>query len=96
MILASADDVKLLIDNRVITNTSSKEVGLEVNREKTKYTLVSRDQNADQNHEVKTASRSYETVSQFKYDYLGTTVTNQNCIQEEIERRLNSGNVCCH
>jgi hypothetical protein len=26
----------------------------------------------------------------------GTTVTNQNSIQEEIKRRLNSGNVCYH
>jgi hypothetical protein len=33
-------------------------------------------------------------VSQFKY--LGTTVTNQNLIQEEIKRRLNSGNACYH
>jgi hypothetical protein len=27
---------------------------------------------------------------------LGTTVTNQNFIQEEIKRRLNSGNACYH
>jgi hypothetical protein len=33
-------------------------------------------------------------VSQFKH--LGTTVTNQNLIQEEIKRRLNSGNACYH
>jgi hypothetical protein len=33
-------------------------------------------------------------VSQFKY--LGTTVTNQDLIQEEIKRRLNSGNACYH
>jgi hypothetical protein len=33
-------------------------------------------------------------VPQFKY--LGTTVTNQNWIQEEIKRRLNSGNACYH
>jgi hypothetical protein len=33
-------------------------------------------------------------VSQFKY--LGTTVTNQNLIQEEVKRRLNSGNACYH
>jgi hypothetical protein len=33
-------------------------------------------------------------VSQFKY--LGTTVTNKNLIQEEIKRRLNSGNACYH
>jgi hypothetical protein len=33
-------------------------------------------------------------VSQF--EYLETTVTNQNLIQEEIRRRLNSGNACYH
>jgi hypothetical protein len=33
-------------------------------------------------------------VSQFKY--LGKTVSNQNLIQEEIKRRLNSGNACYH
>jgi hypothetical protein len=33
-------------------------------------------------------------VSQFKY--LETTVTNQNLIQEEIKRRLNSGNASYH
>jgi hypothetical protein len=30
------------------------------------------------------------------YVYLGTSVTNQNVIQEEIKRRLNSGNSCYH
>jgi hypothetical protein len=33
-------------------------------------------------------------VAQFRY--LGTTITNQNLIQEEIKRRLNSGNACYH
>jgi hypothetical protein len=33
-------------------------------------------------------------VSQFRY--LETTVTNKNLIQEEIKRRLNSGNACYH
>jgi hypothetical protein len=36
--------------------------------------------------------RSFENVSQFIY--FETTVTNQNFIQEEIKRRLNSGNAC--
>jgi hypothetical protein len=49
---------------------ATKEVGLEVSVEKTKYMLMSRDQNAGQNREI--GNRSYENVSQFKY--LGTTV----------------------
>jgi hypothetical protein len=55
--------------------------------------LVSRDQNADQIRDVEIGIRSFENVSQFKY--LGTTVTNQSLIQEEI-KRLNSGNACYH
>ena len=37
---------------------------------------------------------SFERVEQFKY--LGTNLTNQNSIQEEIKSRLKSGNDCCH
>jgi hypothetical protein len=49
-------------------------------------------QNSGQNHDIKTANRCF--MAQFKY--LGTTVTNQNLVQEEIKRMLNSGNACCH
>jgi hypothetical protein len=73
---------------------ASKEVGLEVNEEKTKYMLLAGDQNAGQNWEIKIGNRSCENVSQFKY--LGMTVTNQNLIQEESKRRSNSGNACYH
>jgi hypothetical protein len=73
---------------------ASKEVGLEVNVEKTKYMLVSRDQNAGQNRDIEIGNRSFENVSQFRY--LGTTVTNQNLILEEIKMRLNPGNACYH
>jgi hypothetical protein len=56
--------------------------------------LLSRHQNAGQNHDIKIANRSFENVAQFKH--LGKTVKNQNLFQEEIKRRLNSGNACCH
>jgi hypothetical protein len=73
---------------------ASKEVDLGINIEKTKYMLLSRYQIVGQSRDIKIANRSFENVSQFKY--LGTTVTNQNLIQEEIKRRLNSGNACYH
>jgi hypothetical protein len=99
--LAYDDGVNLLRDNIDIINKNtqilidaSKEVGLEVNVEKTKYILVSRDQNACQIREIKIGNRSLENVSQF--EYLGPTVTNQNLIQAEIKRRLNSVNACYH
>jgi hypothetical protein len=73
---------------------ASKEVGLEVNIEKTKYMLRSRHQNAGQNHDIKTAYRCFENVAKFRY--LGMTITNQNLMQEEIKSRLNTSNACYH
>jgi hypothetical protein len=55
-----ADDVNLLGDNidTIKKNTealidTSKEVGLEVNTEKSKYMLLSHHQNSGQNHDIK-------------------------------------------
>jgi hypothetical protein len=56
--------------------------------------LLSRHQNAWQNHDIKISNRSFENVAQFKY--MGRTLTNQNSIQEEIKTRMNSGNACYH
>jgi hypothetical protein len=71
---------------------ASKEVGQEVNTDKTKCMLLSRHRNGGRNHDIKISDRCFENVAQLKY--LGTTVTNRNLIQEQIKRRLNSGNAC--
>jgi hypothetical protein len=98
-LLFYADDMNILGDtidtikkNAETLIDASKEVGLEVNAEKTKYMLLSRQQNAG--HGIKIGNRCFENVAQFRN--LGMTVTNQNLIEEEIKRRLNSGNACYH
>ena len=55
---------------------------------------MSPDQNAGRTHSMKIDNSSFERVDEFKY--LGTTLTNQNSIQEEIKSRLKSGNACYH
>ena len=59
------------------------EFGLDVNADKTKYVVMSRDQNAGWSHSIKTDNNSFERVEEFKY--LGTKLTHQNSIQEEIK-----------
>jgi hypothetical protein len=54
-----------------------------VNAEKTKYMVMSRDQNTGQNGYIQIGNKLFETVKQFKY--LGTALTNQNSIHEEIK-----------
>jgi hypothetical protein len=56
--------------------------------------LLSHDKNAGKKYDIKTANKSFENVAQFTH--LGTRVTNQNMIQEEIKRTLNLGNACYH
>ena len=73
---------------------ASKEIGLEVNAEKTNYMVMSRDQNTGRSGSMKIDNISFERVEQFKY--LGTNLTYQNSIQEEIKSRLKTGNACYH
>ena len=80
-------NTKVLVD-------ASKEVGLEANADKTKYMVISRDQNAGWCHNIKTDNSSYERLEELKH--LRTTITNQNSIQEEIKSRLKSGSACFH
>ena len=98
-LLAYADDVNILGGNAHTVKENAEtlvgateETGLEVNADKTKYMIMSRDQNAGRSHSMKIYNNTIERVEEFKY--LGTTLTNKNSIQEEIKSRLKLGNAC--
>jgi hypothetical protein len=83
-LLVYADDVReTLLEAR-------RDVGLEINAEKTKYMIMSGHPNSGQNQNIRIANELFANVAEFKY--LGTTLTNQNGFHDEIKSRLNSGN----
>jgi hypothetical protein len=71
---------------------AGKEISLEVNSEKTKYMFMSRHQTAGQSNYIWVNNKSFEKVAKIKY--LGSILTDKNCIHDEIRSRLNSGNAC--
>jgi len=66
--------------NAEVLFVARKETGLDVNSDKTKYMVVSRDQNSGRFYNIKVANISFEMVEQFRY--LGTNLTNKNSIHE--------------
>ena len=74
-LLAYADDVNILggsaqsmKENAEALLLASKEIGLEVNADKTKYMIMSRDRKAGRGHSVKIDNSSIERVEEFKYN----------------------------
>ena len=95
--LAYADDVVALAETEEgleeLTTPFlelSKRVGLECNAQKTKVMLLSRRDRAEDN--INIGQMEVETTQTFKY--LGSTVTNDNRMDKEIEERIGTGNRC--
>ena len=61
--------------------SATREIGLEVSADKTKYMVISQDQNAGPIQSVRFDNSTFERVEEFKC--LGRTLTNQNSISEE-------------
>jgi len=61
---------------------ATKETGLEINADKTKYMVMSRDRNAGRGHSVKTGNSSIERVEEFKY--LGRRWKDQNFFRKKL------------
>ena len=73
-LLVYVDDVNILGGSvhTVKQNTeslvvASKETGLAVNADKTKYMVMSRDQNARRSHSMKIDNISFERLEEFRY-----------------------------
>ncbi|KAJ4426767.1 hypothetical protein ANN_26566 [Periplaneta americana] len=91
-LLVYIDDVNMLGENTEILFEASKTIGLEVNPEKTKCMIMSRDQNIVRNENIKIGDLSFEEVE--KFQIFGVTVTNINYAREEIKCKINMGNAC--
>ena len=84
------DDIRTIKRNAGVLLNACKDIGLAVNTGKTKYMEIGRHRGMIANEHVKIGSNSYEKVKTFKY--LGSLLTNQNYIQDEIKCRLKAGN----
>jgi len=72
--LAYADDINIqggsthtLKENAQTLVAATKEIGLEVNADKTKYMVMSREQNAGRMHSVRIDNNTFDRVEEFKY-----------------------------
>ena len=65
-------DIRTTNNNTNHSVIANKELGLEINAEKTKYMIMSLDQNAGQSSDIK-GNKPFGTMEEFKY--FGTTLT---------------------
>ena len=88
-LLAYADDVTILggsahtvKENAETLLVATKEIGLDVNVDKTKYMVMFRDRNAWRGHSVKIDYSPIERVEDLKY--LGMTLTDQILLRKKL------------
>ena len=88
-LLVYADGVNILggsmhnmKENTEALIVSTKETELEVNADKTKYMVMSRDQSTGRSQNMKTDNRSFERVKEFRY--MGTTLSNQILVRRKL------------
>jgi hypothetical protein len=100
-LLVYADDVNLLganahtvKENAEALVVATKEIGLEVNADEIKFMVMSRERNVGRDDSVKIDNSSIQSVEELKY--LGTMLTDQNSIQDEIKSRLKLGKGSYH
>ena len=73
LLLVYADDnmleenLQIIRENAEIFIKTSKDIGLEVNSDKTKYMITSRQHNIVQNQNIVIENLSFEKVEKFKY-----------------------------
>jgi hypothetical protein len=78
----------------LVCTDDSRDVGLEINVEKTKYMIISHHPNSGQKQNIRIANVLFQNVAKFKYS--GMALTNENGDHDENMSRLHSGNACYH
>ena len=88
-LLAYAADVNILggsihmvKENAEALVVATKEIGLKVNADKTKYMVMSREQTTGLSYTMKVDNSSIERVEEFRY--LGTTSTDQSIFRKKL------------
>ena len=86
----TSDDIRTIQRNADVLLNVCKDIAL--NTWKTKYMEIGRHRGMIANEHIRLGSNSYEQKKTFKY--IGSLMTNQNPIQDEIKYRLKAGNSC--
>jgi len=79
-------------ENEEASKVANNEIGTQVNADKTKYKVMSRDQNVGRSHNMKIENGPFERVEEFKFWV--KNLTKQNYNREETKTRLKSRNAC--